>query len=185
MRALNLKLITVISGALIMVANAQANDAATADGIVSEKMYPKPAAEPNYGPAYGSIKFRDRDPRDTIGGELRMMRAVDAQGNRVDENAEGITAYMVHWGLEVGAPGTADDKGAGDHGGDCRGFRDTGHVVMAMVEDLDDSDVIRWKIPLGTEVPSKAVYFVGHTLYGKIHNLGKCTQTVIDNQVER
>jgi len=67
--------------------------------------------------------------------------------------------------------------------GDCRGFRDTGHVVMMEVDDLDDADEIRWEIPAGTVVPQDAVYFVGHTLYGQIHNLGKCVQVPINNNV--
>ena len=159
-------------------------DAQPVPDIVTDEMYPRPAKQPNYGPAYGSIKFVDTDPSDAIGGTLTMGRAVDGDGNRLDESTEGITTYMVHWGLEVGAPGVEDDKGAGDHGGDCRGFRDTGYVVMKSAADLEDSDTISWEIPQGTTVPEGAVYFVGHTLYDTIHNLGKCTQTLIENRVE-
>ncbi|WP_262694238.1 hypothetical protein [Kordiimonas aquimaris] len=141
-------------------------------------VYPAPEA-PHYGPAYGSIVFVDTDMKDTIGGTLTMKPAVDAKGNRVNEADEGITTYMVHWGLEVGAPGVADDKGNGDLGGDCMGFRDTGHVVAMPASEV--GNVMQWEIPQGTVVPEGAVYFVGHTLYGKIHNLGKCTQTQINN----
>ncbi len=150
--------------------------------VLTEAMYPAPKQQPNYGPKYGSIEFTDTDPSEAIGGKLVMHRAVDETGKRVDERAEGITTYMVHWGLEVGEPGMADDKGNGDHGGDCRGFRDTGHVVMKLVEELGDEDAIEWDIPAGTEVPEGAVYFVGHTLYSDIHNLGKCTQTPVINR---
>ncbi len=148
---------------------------------ISTDIYPGPTQEPNYGPAYGSITFVDEDPGATIGGTLTMGRAIDGDGTRLDEASEGITQYMVHWGLVVGAPGTADDAGAGDLGGDCRGFRDTGHVVMISAADLGESDTISWNIPMGTDVPEGAVYFVGHTLYGAIHNLAKCTQTPIVN----
>ncbi len=150
--------------------------------LVSKQMYPEPKQQPNYGPEYGSIRFIDTDPSKAIGGKLVMRRAVDENGDRIDEKAHGITMYMIHWGLEVGEPGTQDDKGAGDHGGDCRGFRDTGYVVMKAVDDLGDEDEIEWTLPSGTEVPTNAVYFVGHTLYEQIHNLGKCTQTLIENK---
>ena len=156
----------------------------TAPETITTDIYPAPDREPNYGPRYGSITFVDTDPGVTIGGTLSMGRAVDADGNRLDEAAEGITRYMIHWGLEVGEPGTADDKGAGDLGGDCRGFRDTGHVVMIETADLGPGDTISWQIPDGTVVPDEAVYFVGHTIYGTIHNLGKCTQTPIVNLIE-
>ena len=43
---------------------------------------------------------------------------------------------------------------------------------------------MKWEIPQGTVVPKDAVYFVGHALYGEIHNLGKCTQTPIENLVK-
>ena len=156
----------------------------TAPETLSADIYPGPEKTPNYGPAYGSLTFVDVDPSATIGGTLTMGRAIDDTGNRLDESSEGIGKYMIHWGLEVGAPGTADDKHAGDLGGDCRGFRDTGHVVMIDTADLGDNDTLSWNIPIGTEVPEGAVYFVGHTIYGVIHNLGKCTQTPIINLVE-
>ncbi len=149
--------------------------------IITKEMYPAPAKQPNYGPAYGSLAFTDIDPGETIGGVMTLGRAIDENGLRIEEVAEGITKYMVHWGLEVGAPGVEDDKDAGDHGGDCRGFRDTGYVVMIDASDLGDGDTISWDIPEGTVVPDNAVYFVAHTLYADIHNLGKCTQTPIVN----
>ncbi len=148
---------------------------------ITPDRYPAPP-EPHYGPEYGSISFTDTDPGPTIGGTLRMKPAVDDYGIRLDEAEAGITMYMIHWGLEVGEPGMQDDKGAGDLGGDCMGFRDTGHVVMMPASEA--GDVMEWDIPQGTEVPEGAVYFVGHTLYGEIHNLGKCTQTPIGNLVE-
>jgi hypothetical protein len=147
-------------------------------GLLNPATFPRPPS-PNYGPAAGSISFVDTDPGQTIGGTLTMKPAVDAAGKPVDAAANGITMYMIHWGLEVGAPGTADDAGAGDLGGDCKGFRDTGHVVMMPAADAGKS--MSWTIPQGTVVPTGAVYFVGHTLYGKIHNLAKCTQTPINN----
>lgn len=140
--------------------------------VVTADMYPSPP-EPHYGPQTGSIEFVDTDPGPTIGGMIYMKPAA---------NTEGITQYMIHWGLEVMEPGTEDDAGNGDLGGDCRGFRDTGHVVMKMAEDA--GDLMKWEIPQGTEVPKDAVYFVGHALYGDIHNLAKCTQTPIDNLVK-
>ncbi len=148
---------------------------------VSADRYPAPPA-PHYGPMRGSISFVDTDPGPTIGGTLTMKPAVDDGGKRLNEAEAGITMYMIHWGLEVGKPGVADDAGAGDLGGDCMGFRDTGHVVMAPAGDA--GDMMSWEIPQGTKVPEDAVYFVGHTLYGKIHNLGKCTQTPITNLVQ-
>ncbi len=144
-------------------------------------VYPSPA-EPNYGPAKGSIRFVDTDPGETIGGVLSMGSAVDDDGNRLDDVAAGITMYMVHWGLEVGEPGVADDAGAGDLGGDCMGFRDTGYVVKLSASDA--GGMMTWEIPQGTVIPEDAVYFVGHTIYGDIHNLAKCTQTPIHNLVE-
>lgn len=146
--------------------------------VITSDRYPAPP-EPNFGPQKGSITFTDTDPSDAIGGTLTMNRALDAEGNAFDEEAAGLTTYMIHWGLEVGAPGTEDDAGAGDLGGDCMGFRDTGHVVMMKASQAGDT--MSWEIPQGTIVPKDAVYFVGHTLYGKIHNLGKCTQTPIVN----
>ena len=147
-------------------------------GLLNPANFPRPPS-PNYGPAAGSISFVDTDPGATIGGTITMKPAVDAAGKPVDAAANGITMYMIHWGLEVGAPGTADDGGAGDLGGDCKGFRDTGHIVMMPAADAGKS--MSWTIPKGTVVPAGAVYFVGHTLYGKIHNLAKCTQTPIVN----
>ncbi len=138
--------------------------------------------EPNYGPESGSIVFVDTDPGPTIGGTLTMKPAVNADGIRVNEAEAGITTYMIHWGLDVGEPGTEDDAGNGDLGGDCMGFRDTGHVVMQMAADAGET--MRWELPAGTVVPDHANYFVGHTLYGDIHNLAKCTQTPIDNLIE-
>ena len=149
-------------------------DAAVASKPAAPAVYPSPPA-PNYGPLKGSISFIDTDPGETIGGKLTMRPAVDEHGKRVDAAANGITMYMIHWGLEVGGPGT------GDLGGDCKGFRDTGHVVMAPA--VGAPDLLTWDIPKGTAVPKGAVYFVGHTLYGNIHNLAKCTQTPIVNLI--
>ena len=143
--------------------------------------YAQPA-DPSYGPEAGSIVFVDSDPGPTIGGTLTMKPAVDESGARLNPAEEGITTYMIHWGLEVGEPGTADDAGNGDLGGNCMGFRDTGHVVMLSAADA--GDVMSWDIPAGTVVPDNAVYFVGHALYGDIHNLAKCTQTPIENLIE-
>lgn len=130
---------------------------------------------PNFGPRAGSITFKDTDPGPTIGGVLTMTPADAAQTG-------GITVYMIHWGLEVGQPGTSDDAGAGDLGGDCKGFRDTGHVVMKPAAEA--GSVMTWILPAGTKVPDGAVYFVGHAIYGKIHNLNKCTQIPITNWVK-
>lgn len=154
----------------------------TDEAMVAARLasFPKPPS-PNYGPERGSIVFEDTDPGETIGGTLTMRPAVDADGKPLDGAAAGITMYMIHWGLEVGVPGVADDAGAGDLGGDCKGFRDTGHVVMAPVGE--PGKTMSWTIPQGTKIPANAVYFVGHTLYGPIHNLAKCTQTPIRNWV--
>ncbi len=152
--------------------------------VITEDMYPLPAKQPNFGPRAGSITFTDTDPGPTIGGTIQMDRAVNNNGQLLSETDEGISTYMIHWGLEVGAPGIEDDTGQGDHGGDCRGFRDTGHVVMARAETIGDAETLSWEIPQGTQVPEGAVYFVGHTLYGEVHNLGKCTQTAIHNLIE-
>ena len=154
------------------------------DFTLTEGQYPFPEKQPNFGPAAGSIAFVDTDPGPTIGGTIEMGRAVDADGTLLDEAEEGISTYMIHWGLEVGEPGVDDNAGAGDHGGNCRGFRDTGHIVMSKAADMGDSETVTWEIPQGTTVPEGAVYFVGHTLYGEIHNLGKCTQTPIENLIE-
>jgi hypothetical protein len=148
----------------------------------SPTLYPSPPS-PNFGPERGSITFVDTDPGETIGGTLTMRVAVDTNGHPVDAATNGITMYMVHWGLEVGKPGTQDDAGAGDLGGDCKGFRDTGHIVMKPAAEA--GEVMSWSIPQGTIVPEGAVYFVGHTIYGQIHNLAKCTQTPINNWVKR
>ncbi|MEM6627489.1 MAG: hypothetical protein AAF719_12355 [Pseudomonadota bacterium] len=138
--------------------------------------------DPNYGPEKGSITFADTDPGPTIAGVLTMKPAVDENGELIDAEAAGISMYMIHWGMEVGAPGVEDNAGAGDLGGDCMGFRDTGHIVMAMADQAGDQ--MTWKLPAGTVVPEGAVYFVGHTIYGDIHNLNKCTQTPIENLME-
>lgn len=133
-------------------------------------IYPRVAGV-NYGPS--SIAFTDTDPGPTIGGTISLGRAQDEKG---------VEMYMVHWGLEVGGPGTADDAGHGDHGGSCKGFRDTNHVVMAMPST--PGDPIQLEIPQGTKVPEGAVYLVAHTLYGGIHNLAKCVQTPIVNRID-
>ncbi|MEQ1752867.1 MAG: hypothetical protein ABL973_01900 [Micropepsaceae bacterium] len=125
----------------------------------------------SYGPS--SIEFTDTDPGPTIGGAITLGRAQDEKG---------VEMYMVHWGLEVGAPGTADDAGHGDHGGSCKGFRDTNHVAMALPSEPGEK--ISITIPAGTKVPDGAVYLVAHTLYAGIHNLAKCVQTPIVNKVE-
>jgi len=127
--------------------------------------------EPNFGPS--SISFVDTDPGPTIGGKITLGRAQDEKG---------VEMYMVHWGLEVGNPGTDDDAGHGDHGGSCKGFRDTNHVVMARPADPGES--LKLEIPQGTKVPDGAVYLVAHTLYGGIHNLAKCVQTPIVNRID-
>jgi hypothetical protein len=167
---------------ILMQSVVAADDNAEAKAaVVSASVYPSPP-EPNYGPEQGSINFVDTDPAETIGGVLTMGPAVDEDGRRVDDAAAGITVYMVHWGLEVGEPGVSDDAGTGDLGGDCKGFRDTGHVVKRSAEEA--GSIMTWEIPQGTIVPDDAVYFVGHTVYGRIHNLAKCTQTPINNIVE-
>jgi hypothetical protein len=144
--------------------------------------------EPNFGPAPGSMTFKDTDPGETIGGVLTMGRAIDGEGNPVDEGVEGIAAYITHWGLEVGEPGVDDDGGNGDLGGDCKGFRDTNHITIVPVANLGtpDDNQLEMDIPQGTKVPSDAVYFVGHTVYaqGNIHNLNKCIQIPVENWVE-
>ena len=133
-------------------------------------IYPR-VPEPNFGPS--SIAFEDADPGKTIGGTILLGRAQDETG---------VDMYMVHWGLEVGAPGVEDDKGKGDHGGDCKGFRDTGHVAMA--KPSQPGNPIELSVPMGTEVPPDAVYFVAHTIYAGRHNLAKCIQIPIVNRVE-
>ena len=133
-------------------------------------IYPRVAGE-NYGPS--SIAFEDTDPGPTIGGTITLGRAADEKG---------VDTYMVHWGLEVGATGVGDDTGHGDHGGSCKGFRDTNHVVKA--PPSQPGDMITMEIPQGTAVPEGAVYLVAHTLYGDIHNLAKCVQTPIVNRID-
>ncbi len=157
---------------------------ATTPSVVSADKYPGPAKQPNFGPAYGSITFVDTDSSDAIGGLLSMGRAIDAQGDSLDESEEGISMYMIHWGLVVGQTGVDDDKGAGDLGGDCRGFRDTGHIVMQDASKLSVDQPLEWEVPTGTVIPQGAIYFVGHSVYGKIHNLAKCTQIPIVNWIE-
>lgn len=125
----------------------------------------------NYGPT--SIAFEDTDPGPTIGGTIKLGRAPDEKG---------VDVYMVHWGLEVGGAGTSDDLGHGDHGGSCKGFRDTNHVAMA--KPSQPGTTITMEIPQGTKVPEGAVYLVAHTLYGDIHNLAKCVQTPIVNRID-
>jgi hypothetical protein len=118
-------------------------------------IYPYVPGE-SFGPS--SIAFEDTDPGKTIGGTI------------------------VQWGLEVGQPGVADDAGHGDHGGSCKGFRDTNHVAMA--RPGDPGGMLSLAIPQGTVVPEGAVYLVAHTLYGGIHNLAKCVQIPIVNRVD-
>ena len=177
--------LVIASSAAVLMQLAMAGDTddktETKAAVVKPSVYPSPA-EPNYGPEKGSIRFIDTDPEETIGGTLSMGPAVDDDGNRIDDVDAGITTYMVHWGLEVGEPGARDDAGAGDLGGDCMGFRDTGYVVKLSAPEA--GDVMTWEIPQGTVVPDDAVYFVGHSLYGRIHNLAKCTQTPIHNLLE-
>ena len=122
----------------------------------------------NFGPTL--LSFEDTDPGDTIGGTVTVGRAPDETG---------IDMYMVHWGLEVGEPGVADNAGNGDHDGSCKGFRDTGHVVMSLVSE--GGDPVTMEIPQGTIVPADAVYFVAHTIYSGRHNLAKCIQIPIVN----
>jgi hypothetical protein len=133
-------------------------------------LYPR-VAEPNFGPS--SIAFEDTDPGSGIGGAIVLGRAQDEKG---------VDLYMVHWGLEVGAPGVEDDAGNGDHGGSCKGFRDTNHVAMA--KPSDPGETITMTIPQGTVVPKEAVYLVGHTIYAGRHNLAKCVQVPIVNKIQ-
>jgi hypothetical protein len=132
-------------------------------------IYPR-VPEPNFGPS--SIAFEDTDPGPTIGGTIVLGRAQDEKG---------VDMYMTHWGLEVGKPGVEDDAGNGDHGGACKGFRDTNHVTHA--NPGGPGTTISMTIPQGTAVPDGAVYLVGHTIYGGVHNLAKCVQTPIVNVV--
>jgi hypothetical protein len=133
-------------------------------------IYPRVPGK-SYGPS--SLAFIDTDPGKTIGGTITLGRA---------EDETGVEMYMVHWGLEVGKPGTDDDAGHGDHGGSCKGFRDTNHVAMA--RPSEPGDVLTMEIPQGTVVPEGAVYLVAHTLYGGIHNLAKCIQIPIVNRID-
>jgi len=149
---------------------------------LTAKRYP-PSPEPNFGPKNGSIRFTDTDPGPTIGGILTMEPAVDENGQRVDEVANGITSYSIHWGLEVASPGIEDDKGNGDLGGDCMNFRDPSYIVKTPASA--SLDLLSWEIPFGTVVPENAVYFVGLTQYGATYNLKKCTQIPIENLIEQ
>ena len=133
-------------------------------------IYPRVPGK-SYGPS--SLAFTDTDPGKTIGGTITLGRA---------EDETGVEMYMIHWGLEVGGPGTADDAGRGDHGGSCKGFRDTNHVAMA--RPSDPGDMLIMEIPQGTAVPDDAVYLVAHTLYGGLHNLAKCIQIPIVNRID-
>lgn len=133
-------------------------------------IYPR-VPEPNFGPS--SIAFNDEDPGPGIGGTILLGRAKDETG---------VDMYMVHWGLEVGKPGVEDDAGHGDHGGSCKGFRDTNHVTMA--KPSDPGDPIQMTVPQGTVVPDGAVYLVAHTLYAGRHNLAKCVQTPVVNRID-
>lgn len=133
-------------------------------------IYPRVAGV-SYGPS--SLAFVDTDPGKTIGGAIVLGRAQD-------EN--GVEVYMVHWGLEVGGPGVDDDTGKGDHGGSCKGFRDSNHVAMA--RPSDPGEALTMEVPQGTAVPDGAVYLVAHTLYGGLHNLAKCIQIPIINRID-
>ena len=148
---------------------------------LTTKRYPAPP-EPNFGPESGSMRFTDTDPGPTIGGILTMSPAIDQDGNRVDEAGTGITSYTIHWGLDVGAPGLDDDKGRGDHGGDCMMFRDPTPVFKAPPPAT--ADLLSWDIPAGTVIPENAVYFVGQTQYDTIYNLKTCIQIPIENLIE-
>lgn len=130
-----------------------------------------------YGPS--SINFIDTDPTLSIGGTIILGRAKDIDGLRINEELEGITAYVVHWGEEVAGPGVEDDTGNGDLGGDCIAFHDNTNLGMVSASVLDEEIVI--ELPLGTEVPANAVYIVGHAMYDDVHNLPKCIQVPIDN----
>jgi hypothetical protein len=157
-----------ILAGVVVVAVAGAFAAVTIGG--PDLIYPRVPGV-SYGPS--SIAFVDTDPGQTIGGAIELGRAQDEAG---------VEMYMVHWGLEVGAPGVGDDAGKGDHGGSCKGFRDTNHVAMA--RPSDQGERLTLDIPQGTKVPDGAVYLVGHTLYGGIHNLAKCVQIPIVNRVD-
>ncbi len=157
-----------ILGAVVVVVAGGLYAAVTIGG--PDLIYPRVAGV-SYGPS--SLAFVDTDPGKTIGGTVVLGRAPDESG---------VEMYMVHWGLEVGAPGVNDDAGRGDHGGSCKGFRDTNHVVMA--RPSDPGEVLAIELPQGTVVPDGAVYLVAHTLYGGLHNLAKCIQTPIVNRVD-
>jgi hypothetical protein len=133
-------------------------------------IYPRVPGK-SFGPS--SIAFTDTDPGQTIGGTITLGRAQDETG---------VEMYIVHWGLEVGNPGTEDDAGKGDHGGSCKGFRDTNHVAMAPPSTAGET--LTLDIPQGTKVPEGAVYLVAHTIYGGIHNLAKCVQIPIVNRID-
>jgi hypothetical protein len=157
-----------ILGAVVIVVAGGLYAAVTIGG--PDLIYPRVAGL-SYGPS--SLAFVDTDPGKTIGGTIVLGRA---------ENEGGVEMYMVHWGLEVGAPGVADDAGQGDHGGSCKGFRDTNHVAMA--RPSEPGETLTMIIPPGTKVPSGAVYLVAHTLYGGLHNLAKCIQIPIVNRID-
>ena len=157
-----------ILGAVVILAAGGLYAAVTIGG--PDLIYPRVAGV-SFGPS--SLEFDDTDPSTAIGGTIVLGRAQDEAG---------VEVYMVHWGLEVGAPGTADDAGLGDHGGSCKGFRDTNHVAMA--KPSDPGQALTMTIPPGTKVPSGAVYLVAHTLYGGLHNLAKCIQIPIVNRID-
>ena len=158
----------LILGGVVVVAVAGLYAAVTIGG--PDLSYPRVPGK-SFGPS--SIAFVDTDPGPTIGGTISLGRAQDETG---------VEMYMVHWGLEVGDPGTGDDAGKGDHDGSCKGFRDTNHVAMAHPSDKGES--LAMEIPQGTKVPDGAVYLVAHTLYGGIHNLAKCVQIPIVNRID-
>jgi hypothetical protein len=161
------KWLTIIGG-VVVVAIAGLVAAVTIGG--PDLIYPRVPGT-SFGPS--SIAFVDTDPGPTIGGTIRLGRAQDETG---------VEMYMVHWGLEVGNPGTDDDAGKGDHGGSCKGFRDSNHVAMA--HPSGEGESLAMELPQGTKVPDGAVYFVAHTLYGGIHNLAKCVQIPIVNRID-
>lgn len=159
--------LTIVIGILVLVVGGVVA-AVTIGG--PDLIYPRVPGT-SYGPS--SLSFVDTDPGKTIGGTVLIGRAQDETG---------VEMYIVHWGLEVGDPGVADDAGKGDHGGSCKGFRDTNHVVM--VKPSEPGEVLKAEIPQGTVVPEGAVYLVAHTIYGGIHNLAKCVQTPIVNRID-
>ena len=157
-----------ILGAVVVVAAGGLYAAVTIGG--PDLIYPRVDGV-SFGPS--SLAFVDTDPGKTIGGTILLGRA---------QSESGVEMYMVHWGLEVGGRGVSDDAGRGDHGGSCKGFRDTNHVAMARPSDTGET--LTLNIAQGTQVPDGAVYLVAHTLYGGIHNLAKCIQIPIVNRVD-